>query len=80
MSTFNTKYFASVINEESVAILHCEDGSAVTRIMDDEFAPHGGYIYDVNTGMGTEWENTDGIVLTNDDAKLLNIEFVDYRQ
>lgn len=80
MSTFNTKYFASVINEESVAILHCEDGSAVTRIMDDEFAPHGGYIYDVNTGMGTEWENTDGIVLTNDNAKLLNVEFVDYRQ
>ena len=47
--------------------------------MDDEFAPHAGYIYDVNTGMGTEWENTDGIVLTHEDAKLLNVEFVDYR-
>ncbi len=79
MTTFNTKYFASIINEEAVAILYCEDGQAVTRIMDDEFASHSGYIYDVNTGMGTEWENTDGIVLTHEDAKLLNVEFVDYR-
>ena len=79
MTTFNTEYFASIINDETVAILYCDDGHPVTRIMDDEFLPHGGYIYDANTGMGTEWENPEGIVLSHEDAKLLNVEFVDYR-
>ena len=79
MSNFNTKYFASIIDDETVAVLHIDDGHPVTRIMDEEFDDHLGFIYDVNTGMGTEYEQPEGIVLTNADAKVLNLEFVDYR-
>lgn len=79
MTTFNTKYFASIRDEESVFVLYAEDGYPVTRIADSEFNEHCGYVYDVNSGLGTEYEHPEGIVLTNEDAKLLNLEFIDYR-
>ncbi len=79
MTTFNTKYFANIRDEESVNILHAEDGAVVTRIANSEFKEHCGYVYDVNSGLGTEYEHPEGIVLRNEDAKLLNLEFVDYR-
>lgn len=79
MSNYNEKYFASIRDNETVYVLYHEDGQPVTRIRDSEFIEHPGYIYDAVSGFGTEHEHPIGIVLTNEDAKLLNLEFIDFR-
>ena len=79
MSEFNTKYFASVRDENTVCVLHIDDGQPVTRIEPEEFNGNAPFYYDAVSGMGTGHEHVDGIVLANADAKLLNLEFVDYR-
>ena len=79
MTKYNTKYFASIRDEKTVYVLHTEDGLPVTSISDEEFNEHSGFICDVQSGLGIGYEHINGIVLTNEDAKLLNLEFIDYR-
>ncbi len=59
-------------NENTVAILHVEDGAAVTRF--DDSMP---VAYPVDSNVSALYEHPEGIVLTLEDAERLGIEIED---
>lgn len=59
-------FFGRLTDDESVAILHVEDGAAATRL--------DASVYPIGSALSARYEHAEGIVLRRADAENLGVE------